>query len=152
MWLYPSPEIGGLEGRRGGSGSSSDWVSSSGLISLWSHPETFVGTRHQKKKKYRKPEGPYKSFSFICLTYNEIPTPKRHICRADRCRALVCSSLEPGRGWVCPLSPPSNPPHSWPLAIAQAETEKLEMRGISLVVQGVARDRALVTRPGQIIV
>lgn len=56
------------------------------------------------------------------------------------------------QGVGVPPSPPSNPPHSWPLAIAQAETEKLEMRGISLVVQGVARDRALVTRPGQIIV
>lgn len=28
---------------------------------------------------------PYKSFSFIFITYNEIPIPKRRICRADRC-------------------------------------------------------------------
>lgn len=41
---------------------------------------------------------------------------------------------ELGRRWVCPASPQHNPQPSWPLAIAQAETEKLGMGGARLLV------------------
>lgn len=41
---------------------------------------------------------------------------------------------------------------SRPLAIAQAEMQKLGLRGTSLTVQGVARDMVLAVRPGQIII
>lgn len=43
------------------------------------------------------------------------------------------------------------PRPSWLLTAAQAETEQLGIRRVSLMVQGVARDMALVARPGQVI-
>lgn len=45
-----------------------------------------------------------------------------------------------------------NPHPSRSLAIAQAEMQKLGLRGTSLTVQGVARDMVLAVRPGQIII
>lgn len=54
-------------------------------------------------------------------------------------------------GGPAPFSPPAQPSAPWPLAPAQAETEKLGVRGASLMGQVVARDMALADRPGQIM-
>lgn len=53
---------------------------------------------------------PYKSFSFIFITYNEIPIPKRRICRADR-----CSQNQAGVGLPLPTITVLTPPGPWPL-------------------------------------
>lgn len=66
-------------------------------------------------------------------------------------QSLVCSSENQAGSGSAP-SPLQHGPHpSWLLTAAQAETEQLGIRGVSLTVQGVARDMALVVRPGQII-
>lgn len=57
-----------------------------------------------------------------------------------------------GKSWAGSGSalPPfqHNPQPSWPLAIAQAETEKLGMGGASVLVQGIARDHGLGCQAG----
>lgn len=85
---------------------------------------------------------------FIFLTYNEIPIPKRHICRADRCRVLCAAART---GWDgAPPSPLQHSPHpSWHLAITQAEMQDLGLRSPSLTVQGVAKNMALAARPAK---
>lgn len=53
---------------------------------------------------------------FIFLTYNEIPIPKRRICRTDRCRVL-CAAARTGRDGAPPLpsKTPLTLPSTWPL-------------------------------------
>ena len=48
-----------------------------------------------------------------------------------------------------PLPLQHNPPPSGPLAVLQAETEKLGMRGVNLVVQIVARDMPWLPGPAK---
>lgn len=53
---------------------------------------------------------------FIFLTYNEIPIPKRHICRADRRRALraAARTVRMERPPL-PSKSPLTLPGTWPL-------------------------------------
>lgn len=84
--------------------------------------------------------------------YNDIPISKRHMRRADRCKVLVCSSRNKTGSGSALLSLQHNPRSSRALTIAQAEMQKLGMRGAGLTVQEVARDMTLAARPGQIII
>lgn len=62
---------------------------------------------------------------------------------------------QPGPGRECGSAPfplQLYPQPSWPLATAQAETEKLGMGGANLMVQAVGRDMALAAQPGQIMI
>ena len=112
----------------GCSGSPSDWAQVlRPRDPLWEH-----GAQRRKPSF----QGVWMTYiMFIFLTYNEIPIPKRHICKADRCRVL-CAAARTGQDGV-PPSPLQESPHpSWHLAITQAEMQDLGLRGSSLTVQG----------------
>lgn len=64
---------------------------------------------------------------------------KKHVLWSRQKQGLVCSNQHRAGSRAAPSALQHDPDPSWLLVTAQAKTQKLGMRGVSLTVQGVVR-------------